>query len=66
MPTTDGYSITLMYTYSSKNLQEIEEIEKKLPGFPIVLHGSSSVPVQYVKIIEQYGGKGRKRMKNDK
>lgn len=35
----------------------LKEIEKKLPGFPIVLHGSSSVPVQYVKIIEQYGGK---------
>ena len=34
----------------------LKEIEKKLPGFPIVLHGSSSVPVQYVKIIEQYGG----------
>ncbi|MBQ6056074.1 MAG: class II fructose-1,6-bisphosphate aldolase [Treponema sp.] len=35
----------------------LEEIEKKLPGFPIVLHGSSSVPVEYVKTIEQYGGK---------
>lgn len=34
----------------------LEEIEKKLPGFPIVLHGASSVPVEYVKIIEQYGG----------
>ena len=35
----------------------LEEIEKKIPGFPIVLHGSSSVPQEYVKIIEQYGGK---------
>ncbi len=35
----------------------LEEIEKRIPGFPIVLHGSSSVPVEYVKIIEQYGGK---------
>ena len=35
----------------------LEEIEKKLPGFPIVLHGSSSVPVEYVKMIEQFGGK---------
>ncbi len=35
----------------------LAEIEKKLPGFPIVLHGSSSVPVEYVKMIEQYGGK---------
>jgi fructose-bisphosphate aldolase class II len=34
----------------------LAEVEKKLPGFPIVLHGSSSVPIEYVKIIEQYGG----------
>ena len=34
----------------------LEEIEKKLPGFPIVLHGSSSVPQEYVKMINQYGG----------
>ena len=35
----------------------LEEIEKKLPGFPIVLHGASSVPHEYVHIIEQFGGK---------
>lgn len=35
----------------------LEEIEKQLPGFPIVLHGSSSVPIEYVRMIEQYGGK---------
>lgn len=35
----------------------LEGIEQKLPGFPIVLHGSSSVPVNYVKEIEKYGGK---------
>jgi len=35
----------------------LEEIEKKLPGFPIVLHGSSSVPHEYVAQIEKYGGK---------
>jgi fructose-bisphosphate aldolase class II len=35
----------------------LHEIEKKLPGFPIVLHGSSSVPQKYVKEIEKYGGK---------
>ncbi len=35
----------------------LEEIEKKLPGFPIVLHGSSSVPHEYVAEIEKYGGK---------
>jgi fructose-bisphosphate aldolase class II len=34
----------------------LEAIEKRIPGFPIVLHGSSSVPVEYVKEIEQYGG----------
>ena len=34
----------------------LEEIEKRIPGFPIVLHGSSSVPIEYVKMIEQYGG----------
>jgi fructose-bisphosphate aldolase class II len=35
----------------------LEGVEQKLPGFPIVLHGSSSVPVKYVKEIEKYGGK---------
>lgn len=34
----------------------LEEIEKKLPGFPIVLHGSSSVPMDLVKIINDNGG----------
>ncbi|MEM5948932.1 class II fructose-bisphosphate aldolase [Spirochaetia bacterium 38H-sp] len=34
----------------------LEEIEKRIPGFPIVLHGSSSVPPQYVEIINKYGG----------
>jgi len=35
----------------------LEEIEKNLPGFPIVLHGASSVPQQYVKMINDFGGK---------
>ena len=35
----------------------LKAIEKKLPGFPIVLHGSSSVPQKYVDMINQYGGK---------
>ena len=35
----------------------LHEIEKKLPGFPIVLHGSSSVPQEYVDIINAHGGK---------
>ncbi|MCQ2360414.1 MAG: class II fructose-1,6-bisphosphate aldolase [Paludibacteraceae bacterium] len=34
----------------------LKEIEKQLPGFPIVLHGSSSVPQEYVKIINENGG----------
>lgn len=35
----------------------LEGVEQKLPGFPIVLHGSSSVPMEYVRIIEEFGGK---------
>ena len=34
----------------------LEEIEKQLPGFPIVLHGSSSVPADQVATINKYGG----------
>lgn len=34
----------------------LEEIERRIPGFPIVLHGSSSVPQQYVETINKYGG----------
>jgi len=34
----------------------LEQIEKRIPGFPIVLHGSSSVPHEYVEQIEKYGG----------
>lgn len=34
----------------------LEEIEKKLPGFPIVLHGSSSVPQDAVATINKFGG----------
>jgi fructose-bisphosphate aldolase, class II len=34
----------------------LEEIEKRIPGFPIVLHGASSVPVDLVKIINENGG----------
>ncbi len=35
----------------------LEEIEKRLPGFPIVLHGASSVPQEYVREINELGGK---------
>ncbi len=34
----------------------LEEIEKRIPGFPIVLHGSSSVPVEYIDMINDNGG----------
>ena len=34
----------------------LEEIIAKLPGFPIVLHGSSSVPQEFVKMVNTYGG----------
>jgi fructose-bisphosphate aldolase class II len=35
----------------------LEEIEKRIPGFPIVLHGASSVVQEYVELINKYGGK---------
>ena len=35
----------------------LKEVSKRLPGFPIVLHGSSSVPQDYVKMINDNGGK---------
>lgn len=35
----------------------LAECEKRLPGFPIVLHGASSVVQEYVQLINQYGGK---------
>jgi len=34
----------------------LEEVEKRLPGFPIVLHGASSVIPEYVEMINTYGG----------
>jgi len=34
----------------------LEEVEKRLPGFPIVLHGASSVIPEFVQMINQYGG----------
>lgn len=38
-------------------LDILEEVSRRLPGFPIVLHGSSSVPQEYVKVINENGGK---------
>ena len=35
----------------------LEEVSRRLPGFPIVLHGASSVPQNYVKMINENGGK---------
>jgi fructose-bisphosphate aldolase class II len=34
----------------------LEEVEKRLPGFPIVLHGASSVVPEYIRMINRYGG----------
>ena len=34
----------------------LEEVSRRLPGFPIVLHGSSSVPQEFVKLINENGG----------
>jgi fructose-bisphosphate aldolase class II len=34
----------------------LEDVSRRLPGFPIVLHGASSVPQEFVKIINTYGG----------
>ncbi len=34
----------------------LEECEKRIPGFPIVLHGASSVVQEYVELINKYGG----------
>ena len=34
----------------------LEEVGRRLPDFPIVLHGSSSVPQEYVQMVNQYGG----------
>ena len=34
----------------------LEEVQRRLPGFPIVLHGSSSVPQEYVKMVNENGG----------
>lgn len=38
-------------------LDILRDIEKMIPGFPIVLHGASSVPQEIVKLVNQYGGK---------
>lgn len=35
----------------------LEEIERRIPGFPIVLHGASSVVPEYVELINKYGGR---------
>ena len=37
-------------------LDILEEIERRIPGFPIVLHGSSAVPKQYTDMIKEFGG----------
>ena len=34
----------------------LEEVAKRIPGFPIVLHGASSVPQEFVEMVNKYGG----------
>jgi len=41
----------------SLHFEVLEAIKQKIPGFPIVMHGSSSVPQDLLAIINQYGGK---------
>ncbi len=59
----DSLAIAIHGAYKFKPGQDpklridiLEEIGKRLPGFPIVLHGASSVPQDQVAIINQYGG----------
>ncbi len=39
------------------DFDRLDRIQKKLPGFPIVLHGASSVPPKYVKLCTDFGAK---------
>ena len=45
-----------VYIPPALKFEILKEIEEKIPGFPIVLHGSSSVPTEAVKIINDNGG----------
>ena len=40
----------------------INEVQKRIPGFPLVMHGSSSVPIELIEVINNYGGKMEKTM----
>ncbi len=44
-------------TFPELRYDILEEIEKRLPGFPIVLHGASTISSEYVEMINKYGGK---------
>ncbi len=35
----------------------LKEVERRIPGFPIVLHGASSIPKEYIDSVNKYGGK---------
>lgn len=52
-----AYKFTRKPTGDILAMDRIEEIHKKLPNTHIVMHGSSSVPEELVKIINDYGGK---------
>ena len=61
--TSNPFSRRAFRTYDSLSVPPplrfdiLEDVAKRLPGFPIVLHGSSSVPQEFVKIINECGGK---------
>jgi len=47
------------YKFSSDgkvDIERVKELTKVLPGVPLVMHGSSSVPQEYVELVNQYGG----------
>jgi len=44
-------------TFPELRYDILEEIEKRVPGFPVVLHGASSISPEYVEMINKYGGK---------
>ena len=54
---TTSISIKCDYEWEkASRISFLHECEKKLPGFPIVLHGASSVPHEFVRMINTYGG----------
>jgi fructose-bisphosphate aldolase class II len=55
--TSHGINKTSGASIPSLRLDILEEIARQLPGFPLVLHGASTIAPQYVEMINTYGGK---------